>query len=388
MTQLLAFLVILVAAAVGDAISVRTRARIPSLLVIMFIFMIGFWTIFPKNLIETSGLIAMAGLASPIIVTHMGTLMSLRQVGNQWKALLVGFGALVGVALLLLTIYSAIYGMPMAVAAAAPISGGIVAGLMAMDAMKAVGRPELQVLVMLFLSLQSLIGMPLAANLLKRDVRKNWDKIISTHQAAIANNDNAKKEKKLIPPLPREYQTPFLLLAKLALVAWLAVSFAGLLNNVIHPYIMTLVFGLLAYYLGFLEEDILTKANSSSFLMLLLIAALLPSMTQATPQLIASMIVPLLVGFALGVVGIGVMSYIVGRFLGLSPEMAFSIGSTALYGFPGNYMIVQEVSRSASEDPEEQRAVLNYIMPPMIVGGYATVTIGSVFLTGILINFL
>ncbi len=388
MTQLLAFLVILVAAAVGDAVSVRTRARIPSLLVIMFIFMIGFWTIFPKNLIETSGLIAMAGLASPIIVTHMGTLMSLRQVGNQWKALLVGFGALVGVALLLLTIYSAIYGMPMAVAAAAPISGGIVAGLMAMDAMKAVGRPELQVLVMLFLSLQSLIGMPLAANLLKRDVRKNWDKIISTHQAAIANNDNAKKEKKLIPPLPREYQTPFLLLAKLALVAWLAVSFAGLLNNVIHPYIMTLVFGLLAYYLGFLEEDILTKANSSSFLMLLLIAALLPSMTQATPQLIASMIVPLLVGFALGVVGIGVMSYIVGRFLGLSPEMAFSIGSTALYGFPGNYMIVQEVSRSASKDPEEQRAVLNYIMPPMIVGGYATVTIGSVFLTGILINFL
>ncbi len=388
MTQLLAFLVILVAAAVGDAVSVRSRARIPSLLVIMFIFMIGFWTIFPKNLIETSGLIAMAGLASPIIVTHMGTLMSLRQVGNQWKALLVGFGALVGVALLICTIYSAIYGMPMAVAAAAPISGGIVAGLMAMDTMRAVGRPELQVLVMLFLSLQSLIGMPLAANLLKRDVRRNWDKIISTHQTAMANNDNTKKEKKLIPPLPKEYQTPFLLLAKLALVAWLAVSFAGLFHNVIHPYIMTLVFGLLAYYLGFLEEDILAKANSLSFLMLLLIAALLPSMTQATPQLIASMIVPLLVGFALGVVGIGVMSYIVGRFLGLSPEMAFSIGSTALYGFPGNYMIVQEVSRSASEDPEEQRAVLNYIMPPMIVGGYATVTIGSVFLTGILINFL
>jgi len=76
------------------------------------------------------------------------------------------------------------------------------------------------------------------------------------------------------------------------------------------------------------------------------------------------------------------------RAAGLSPEMAFSIGSTALYGFPGNYMIVQEVSRSASKDPEEQRAVLNYIMPPMIVGGYATVTIGSVFLTGILINFL
>ena len=295
---------------------------------------------------------------------------------------------MVGIGVLVLPIYSAIYGLPMAISAAAPISGGIVAGLMAMERMQAIGRPELQVLVMLFLALQSLIGMPLAANLLKRDVAKNWEKIVSTHRTNMAQGNPAEKEKKLIPPLPKEYQTPFLLLTKLALVAWAAVSFAGLFNDVIHPYIMTLLFGLLAYYLGFLEEDILTKANSISFLMLLLIAALLPSMSQATPQLIVSMIVPLLVGFALGVVGIGVMSYVVGRLIGLSPAMAISIGSTALYGFPGNYMIVQEVARSASQDPEEQRAVLSYIMPPMIVGGYSTVTIGSVLLTGILLNLL
>lgn len=388
MTQLLAFLVILIASAVGDVVSIKSRARIPSLLIMMLIFMFGYWTIFPKDIVEISGLTAMAALASPIIITHMGTLMSFKQIADQWKALLIGLGAMVGIGVLVLPIYGAIYGLPMAISAAAPISGGIVAGLMAMERMQAIGRPELQVLVMLFLALQSLIGMPLAANLLKRDVAKNWEKIVSTHRANMAQGNPAEKEKKLIPPLPKEYQTPFLLLAKLALVAWAAVSFAGLFNDVIHPYIMTLLFGLLAYYLGFLEDDILTKANSISFLMLLLIAALLPSMSQATPQLIASMIVPLLVGFALGVVGIGVMSYVVGRLIGLSPAMAISIGSTALYGFPGNYMIVQEVARSASQDPEEQRAVLSYIMPPMIVGGYSTVTIGSVLLTGILLNLL
>ncbi|HQE24990.1 MAG TPA: hypothetical protein PKZ70_03100, partial [Candidatus Atribacteria bacterium] len=374
MTQLLAFLVILIASAVGDVVSIKSRARIPSLLIMMLIFMFGYWTIFPKDIVEISGLTAMAALASPIIITHMGTLMSFKQIADQWKALLIGLGAMVGIGVLVLPIYGAIYGLPMAISAAAPISGGIVAGLMAMERMQAIGRPELQVLVMLFLALQSLIGMPLAANLLKKDVAKNWEKIVSTHHANMAQGDPAEKEKKLIPSLPKEYQTPFLLLAKLALVAWAAVSFAGLFNDVIHPYIMTLLFGLLAYYLGFLEEDILTKANSISFLMLLLIAALLPSMSQATPQLIVSMIVPLLVGFALGVVGIGVMSYVVGRLIGLSPAMAISIGSTALYGFPGNYMIVQEVARSASQDPEEQKAVLNYIMPPMIVGGYSTVT--------------
>jgi hypothetical protein len=151
---------------------------------------------------------------------------------------------------------------------------------------------------------------------------------------------------------------------------------------------MTLLFGLIAYYLGFLEGDILSKANCLPFLMLLLIASILPAMTYATPKLVASMIGPLLLGFVLAIIGIGIISFIVGKLVGFSTEMAISVGSTALYGFPGNYMIAQEVARSASNNPEEQKAVLNYILPPMIVGGYATVTIGSVLLAGVLLKLL
>ncbi len=390
MTQLVAFLIIVAAAAVGDSLSVRTKARIPSLLVMMLIFMVGFWGIFPKNIVEISGLAAMGALASPIIVTHMGTLMSFKQVGNQWRSLLVGLGAIIGVGIIVFPIFSVVYGNHMAVSAAAPISGGIVAAIMAMDAMKAVGKPELQVLVMLFLCLQGLIGMPIAANLLKKDVKRNWNKIIETHNnKTIKNSDiNIPEEKKLIPPLPKGYQIPFVLLAKLILIAFLAVSTASLFNNVIHPYIMTLLFGLLAYYLGFLEGDILSKANCLPFLMLLLIASVLPSMTYATPQLVASMVGPLILGFVLAIAGIGIISFIVGKLVGFSTEMAISVGSTALYGFPGNYMIVQEIARTASDNPEEQKAVLDYILPPMIVGGYATVTIGSVLLTGVLLKFI
>jgi|LDZU01.1.fsa_nt_gi hypothetical protein len=388
MTQLVAFLVIIAVAAVGDLLSVKTKARIPSLLVMMAIFMVGFWGIFPKDIVEVSGLAAMGALATPIIVTHMGTLMSFKQVGNQWKALLVGLGAIIGVGVVVFPIVSAVYGKYMAVSAAAPISGGIVAAIMAMDAMKAAGKPELQVLAMLFLSIQGLIGMPIAANLLKKDVKNNWDKIIDSHKTKTANSENTKEVKKLIPSLPKAYQTPFVLLAKLVLIAFLAVSTAALFNDVIHPYIMTLLFGLIAYYLGFLEGDLLSKANCLPFLMLLLIASILPAMTYATPKLVVSMIGPLLLGFAVAIIGVGIMSYFVGRLVGFSKEMAISVGSTALYGFPGNYMIVQEVARSASSNPEEQKAILDYILPPMIVGGYSTVTIGSVLLAGILLKFL
>lgn len=388
MTQLVAFLIIVAVAAVGDLLSVKTKARIPSLLVIMVIFMVGFWGIFPKDIIQVSGLAAMGALATPIIVTHMGTLMSFKQVGKQWRALLVGLGAIVGVGVVVFPIVSAVYGKYIAVSAAAPISGGIVAAIMAMDAMKELGKPELQVLVMLFLCLQGLIGMPMAASLLKKDVKNNWDKIIDSHKTKNANSKDAKEEKKLIPSLPQNYQTPFVLLAKLVLIAFLAISTAKLFNDAIHPYIMTLLFGLIAYYLGFLEGDILSKANCLPFLMLLLIASILPAMTYATPELVASMIGPLLLGFVLAIIGIGIISFIVGKLVGFSTEMAISVGSTALYGFPGNYMIAQEVARSASNNPEEQKAVLNHILPPMIVGGYATVTIGSVLLAGVLLKLL
>lgn len=386
MNQILAFVIIVAALGIGELIASATRARIPSLLVAMVIFLVGFWVGLPKDLFVKSGLLSIAALSTPMIVTHMGTLMSFKQVGQQWKALLIGIGALIGVGVLLLTIQSWIYGLTIAIASACPISGGIVAAMIGMDAMKAVGRPELQVLVVLFLVLQALIGMPVASNLLKRDVKKNWEKIMSTKKAGAASA--AATEKKLIPPLPKQFQSPFVLLAKVAIVGWLAVLVAGLTKGVINPSIVAIVFGLFGYYIGFLEGDILTKSGTFTFFMLLLIASVMSSMGQATPQLILSFIGPIIVGFILGTIGIVVMSWLVGKLIGVSAGMAIAIGSTCLYGFPGNYIIVQEVARSMSSTDEEKQAVLDYILPPMIVGSYATVTIGSVIFAGIIAKFI
>lgn len=386
MSQFLAFVIFVLALGIGELVSSLTRARIPSLLVAMVIFLVGFWVGLPKDLVNRTGLLSIAALSTPVIVTHMGTLMSFRQVGRQWKALLIGIGALVGIGVLLLTIQRALYGLPIAIASACPISGGIVAAMIGMDAMKAIGRPELQVLVVLFLVLQGLIGMPLASNLLKQDVRKNWDKIV----AAKGNGAQAAAvpEKKLLPPLPKKFQNPFVLLAKVVIVGWLATLVAGLTNGVINASVVAIVFGLLAYYIGFLEEDILTKTGTFSFFMLLLIASVMSSMGQATPQLIASFIGPIIVGFVLGTIGVVVMSWLVGKLIGVSAGMAIAIGSTCLYGFPGNYIIVQEIAKSMSSNEEEKKAILDYILPPMIVGGYATVTIGSVIFAGIVTRFI
>jgi hypothetical protein len=228
--------------------------------------------------------------------------------------------------------------------------------------------------------------MPLAANLLKRDVKKNWEKVMST------KGDSAEAqgipEKKLLPALPKAYSNPFILLTKLALVAWLASLVAGLTKGAVNVSVVAIVFGLIAYFIGFLEGDILNKSGAFTFFMLLLLASVMGSMNLATPQLIVSYIVPILVGFALGVVGIVVMSWLAGKLLRVSPGMAIAIGSTALFGFPGNYIICQEIAKSMSKNEEEKKAILDYLLPPMIVGGYATVTIGSVIFAGIMVKFI
>jgi len=385
MTQILAFLIFILALAIGEVISTATKARIPSLLVAMVLMMVGFWVGLPKDLVAKTGLPALAAISTPMMVAHMGTLMSLKTVAKQWKALVIGVAALIGIGVLLLTIYSGLYGLPIAVAAACPISGGIVASQIAMEAMKTAGKPELQVLVLLFLVLQGLIGMPLAANLLKRDVKKNWDKVMS---AKVDSAEAGAVEKKLIPALPKAYNSPFILLVKLAIVAWLASLVAGLTNGVVNVSVVAIIFGLIAYFLGFLEGDILTKSGAFTFFMLLLLASVMGAMNLATPQLILSFIGPIIVGFILGVAGLIVMSWLAGKLLKVSPGMAIAIGSTALYGFPGNYIIVHEIAKSMGHNPEEEKAILDYLLPPMIVGGYATVTIGSVIFAGIVVKFM
>ena len=69
--------------------------------------------------------------------------------------------------------------------------------------------------------------------------------------------------------------------------------------------------------------------------------------------------------------------------LGVSKEMAFAVSLTALYGFPADYIITNEVIQSLTEDEQEQAALTSHLMPPMLVAGFVTVTIVSVILAGI-----
>ena len=63
--------------------------------------------------------------------------------------------------------------------------------------------------------------------------------------------------------------------------------------------------------------------------------------------------------------------------------MAFACSLTALYGFPADYVITNEVVNTLTDDEKERAALSAHMMPSMLVAGFVTVTMVSVVIAGI-----
>ena len=76
-----------------------------------------------------------------------------------------------------------------------------------------------------------------------------------------------------------------------------------------------------------------------------------------------------------------IFAMIAGKLLGYSMSMSMSIavGLTSLYGFPGTMILSQEAAKSVGENEEEIKVIEGQILPKMIIAGFSTVTITSVF---------
>ncbi len=70
MTLLLAFGIIAVLQAFGDIISTMTKGRLPSIFAAAVLFLIGFWTVIPTEVVTATGIDLMTGFS--MIAASMG----------------------------------------------------------------------------------------------------------------------------------------------------------------------------------------------------------------------------------------------------------------------------------------------------------------------------
>lgn len=169
----LAVVIVGIAYVIGEWVSTITRAWVPSVLVTAIIFLIGFWTVIPKTVSEDSGLSSFAGTIGVLMfITHIGTVISLKQLVEQWKTVVVCLVGLVGMVALCWFICPIIMDKNLVIAGLPPLTGGIVAALTMQGAAEAAGLKEAAVFAIAMYSVQGLAGYPITALCLHSEGRK------------------------------------------------------------------------------------------------------------------------------------------------------------------------------------------------------------------------
>ncbi|CEG29428.1 hypothetical protein [Bacillus sp. B-jedd] len=402
MSQMLALVIIVGILLIGDLVAVRTKAWVPSMFVCAVLFLIGFWTFFPKDIVSIAGVPpVVATMMMYLLITNMGTLLSLEELKKQWKTIVIALFGILGIIAILMTVGSLVFGFETVVVAIPPLVGGVVSALIMSEGAKGAGLVTLSVFAIVIYVVQGFAGYPITSIVLKKEGARLLKLYRGGEMAPIKDTGNEQTEVasasgaaqpglSLFKNLPEKYNTDFFKLFRLAFVAFLAYQVSALAAPVvsISPFVLCLLFGVIASSVGFLERQVLQKANGFGIALMVLMLFIFDGLKQATPGMMIEILFPLIGTIILAVVGMYIFSFIAGKILKVSKHMAFAVSLTALYGFPADYIITNEVIKSLTDDEKEREMLTSHMLPPMLVGGFITVTIVSVILAGIFVGFL
>ena len=394
----LAFIICAAAYLIGDAVSNLTKAWIPSVFVTAVVLLIGYWTVIPQTVVSDSMLIPFGStIGIYLLLVHMGTIISLKQLAEQWKTIVICLVGLLGMCLCSWLIAKPIIGREFVVAGLPPLTGGIVAAVTMQSAAQAKGLEEAALFAIAMYCVQGFAGYPLTAVCLQlegkkllKDYRANGgkaDKAAIDKANELEAGTAAKTEKKkLIPPMPDKWNGPVMIFLKMGIVAWISVRVGAITG--ISGAVWALIFGVIGTTIGFLDVNSLTKANSYGIIMFALMMYVFDGLKTATPAMLASVIGPMVILIVIGVAGMAIFEFVAAKVLKVDYPLALANGLTALYGFPPNAIITENTCKALGETPEEFDYLMSEMYPSMIVGGFTTVTITSVIIAGIFAGWL
>lgn len=394
MSQMLALVILVLILFIGDVVATRTKAWIPSVFVCAVLFLAGYWTFFPQDIVAKAGIPpVVAVMMIYLLITNMGTLLSLQELGRQWKTIVIALSGILGIIAILFGIGSLIFGFKTVVVAIPPLVGGLVSAMIMSDGAKAAGLDTLSVFAIVIYVVQGFAGYPLTSIVLKKEGKRLLEKY-RNGELTIKESDQSQsmeqKELKLFSKMPEKYNTDYFKFFRLAFVAFLAYLVSTLVAPIfeISPFVLCLFFGVIARSIGFLEREVLKKANGFGLAIMALMLYIFDGLKIATPSMMLEILYPLIGCIILAVIGMYIFSFFIGKVLKVSKEMAFAVSLTALYGFPADYIITVEVIKSLTKDEKEKEVLTSHMLPPMLVGGFITVTIVSVILAGIFVGLL
>ncbi|UTH11246.1 hypothetical protein [Macrococcoides canis] len=369
--------------ALGEIISIYTRARVPMLLTAMLGYLFLSWLgVFPPKILEYSTVPALGAVLIGPLILHMGTIMPLHVLKSQWKAVIISLSGLVGATILILGIVTPIFGFPTAASGLGPVAGGVIALLITNEKLAALGMSALIVVPSLVQALQGVIGMPLASHFMNQYVKKDYiHRLRNAPDDLLSLADDTYAHSK-ISILNNNTIRLFIVFVFAAIGVWLS-KITG-----IHFTIYCLLFGVLLLNTKVLPQNTLEKANALNFILIATIFVVIGSMGGVKPEDVMKNILPVICILGLGALGIMLGGFVASKLLKWPIHKGMPVALTALFGFPGDYILCQEVARSHGQTEEEVESIMNELVTPMLIGGFVTVTISSVIIANVVMDLI
>lgn len=380
-----AFLTMLILVIIGEVISTATKAFVPSMFITAVLFVIGFWTYLPADILQQAGIASnLPTFLVMMMVVHLGTMLDIQELIDQWKTVVVTLAGMLGILVVILTVGTLILGKETAAVAAPPLTGGFVAAMM----MQSVAPTEhLAILAMAVYVLQGFVGYPLTSICLKKEgysVLKqyregNWKAAAVTVKAA----DTDSKKNYLFPQIPDKYKSDFTYLFTMVILTVMSGYLDKLSGGYISKFVWPLILGVFATAMGFIEKNVLVRSRSMGFVYTIIMMFVFSQLSSCTPETVIQLMKDFAILIVLSSVGIAVFSIPVGRKLGMSTPMAFALGLGSIAGgFPASYTLSVEAAKVCAENDEEYQVLEQHMLPKTLVAGFVSATSGSVFIAG------
>jgi hypothetical protein len=386
MNPVLAFTTIMAIWTVSEFVSSKSKGLVSSLFVASLIFLVGFLTgVFPPDLLTSSSLLALAGVVVGFVIVHLGTVISIDDFIKQWRTVVTGVAAVFGVAAALFVIGSMLKGTDYVIAAIGAISGGTVSVVIIQEAALAAGLVTVAVFPVLIAALQGLVGFPLTSIILRKEAQRLKEEYRAGRLAPVTEvAAGAEAETRLPAVFHSTVGTLFCVGVTVLVAQWVS----SITNGNLNTFVVALVLGVLLRWGRIFKPSVLNGINAYGLMITAVLILVFGPLATVTPADLRALAVPLLIAFVVGVAGIVAGAALVGKLLGFSAAMSIGIGLTSLYGFPGTLLLSQEAAKAVGETPEEVKAIEAEILPRMVVAGFATVTITSVVVTGIIAGWI
>ena len=323
-----------------------------------------------------------------LLITHMGTMISVKELIAQWKTFAISIIGICGICFGTLVLGKLFFSRDMLVVATPPLTGGVVASVIMSQAATAKGLPTLAVLAVGMYVMQGFAGYPLTAITLNIEGKRLLKKFRNGEIQKREVNSEEGEKKTLLPQLPKKYQTTYILLLKLGILVQTSIFLTNLMNKAVSEFVICLVVGAIAAEIGFIERRPLNLSGTFGFFMTGLMAFIFGGLAKATPEMIKELITPFIGIIGFGVAGLVIFSIIAAKIFKESIPMAIAISLNALYGFPVNYTLTNDAAMALGKTGEEVDFLTGEMLPKMLIGGFASVTIVSVIIAGIFAKML